>query len=235
MTSYAIHYIQCMHHLWASHLWASSVLPCNLLSCRRQSQTSLKHSSCRPPFQTVAAAIPYLVLCPGCSAANQDILTAVLSSEVPATPLGSFPAIFNQALALGTLSRRRVYHEALQQQQRQKQKNRRWQAGLQKRKLALDVPCRSAANTAEVSDFHWHLASNDRVRCDQPNTLDVLLIVLGESPSWGLTWVVDMKDAIFADTQHACTAVYSIFDPRPANCPPPSPPLGHPLPIEWLK
>ena len=41
------------------------------------------------------------------------------------------------------------------------------QAGLQKKqKIALDVPCRSAANTAEVSDFHWHLASNDRVRYD---------------------------------------------------------------------
>ena len=98
-----------------------------------------------------------------CSGTNQDMLTAVLSSEVPATPLGSFPAIFNQALALGTVSRRRVYHEA-QQQQRQKRKGRRWQAGFMKKKMALDVPCRSAANTAEVSDFHWHLASNDRVR-----------------------------------------------------------------------
>ena len=185
MTSYAIHYTQRTHHLWAL-----SILPCDLFSCRRQSQRSLaKHSSCRPSLWTVTAAIPYpvtaaipyLVLCPGCSAANQDMLTAVLSSEVPATPLGSFPAIFNQALALGTLSRRRVYHEAHQQQQRQKQKGRRWQAGLQKRKLAVDVPCRSAANTAEVSDFHWHLASNDRVRCDEPNTLDVLLIVLGEA------------------------------------------------------
>ncbi len=197
MTSYAIHYTQRTHHLWAL-----SVLPCDLLSCRRQSQRSLaKHNSCRPSLWTVTAAIPYpvtaaipypvtaaipyLVLCPGCSAANQDMLTAVLSSEVPATPLGSFPAIFNQALALGTLSRRRVYHEAHQQQQRQKQKGRRWQAGLQKRKLAVDVPCRSAANTAEVSDFHWHLASNDRVRCDEPNTLDVLLIILGEAGIWG--------------------------------------------------
>jgi len=88
------------------------------------------------------------------------MLTAVLSSEVPATPLGSFPAIFNQALALGTVSRRRVYHEAQQHQQRQKKRGKRWQ----KKKIALDVPCRSAANTAEVSDFHWHLASNDRVR-----------------------------------------------------------------------
>jgi len=132
----------------------------------------------------VTAAVPYLVPCPGCSAANQDMLTAVLSSEVPATPLGSFPAIFNQALALGTLSRRRVYHEALQQQQRQKKKGRRWQAGLQKKKLALDVPCRSAANTAEVSDFHWHLASSDRVRCDWAKTLDVVLNVLGEL-HWG--------------------------------------------------
>ena len=48
-----------------------------------------------------------------CSDSNKDLLTAVLSSEVPATPLGSFPAIFNQALALGTVSRRRVYHEVL--------------------------------------------------------------------------------------------------------------------------
>ena len=96
------------------------------------------------------------------SAANQDLLTAVLSSEVPATPLGSFPAIFNQALALGTLSRRRVYHEAHVQQQ--KKKGRKWQAGLQKRQIAVDVPHRSAANTVEASDFHWHLASSDRVR-----------------------------------------------------------------------
>lgn len=103
------------------------------------------------------------------SAANQDLLTAVLSSEVPATPLGSFPAIFNQALALGTLSRRRVYHEA--QMQQQKQKGRQWQAALQKKKIALDVPHRSAANTVEVSDFHWHLASNDRVRHVQNSTM----------------------------------------------------------------
>lgn len=96
------------------------------------------------------------------SAANQDLLTAVLSSEVPATPLGSFPAIFNQALALGTLSRRRVYHEA--QQQQKKRVGKKWQAGLQKKKIAMDVPHRSAANTVEVSDFHWHLASSDKVR-----------------------------------------------------------------------
>ena len=99
-----------------------------------------------------------------CSDANQDMLTAVLSSEVPATPLGSFPALFKQALALGTVSRRRVYHEAQQQQLKQKKKGRRWQAALEKKKIALDVPWRSAANTAEASDFHWHLASNDRVR-----------------------------------------------------------------------
>lgn len=97
------------------------------------------------------------------SAANHDLLTAVLSSEVPATPLGSFPAIFNQALALGMLSRRRVYHEA-QLQQRKKKEGKKWQAGLQKKKIAVDVPHRSAANTVEVSDFHWHLASSDRVR-----------------------------------------------------------------------
>ncbi|KAL3142035.1 hypothetical protein ABBQ32_004668 [Trebouxia sp. C0010 RCD-2024] len=98
------------------------------------------------------------------SAANQDLLTAVLSSEVPATPLGSFPAIFNQALALGTLSRRRVYHEA-QLQRRKKKEGKKWQGGLQKqKKIAVDVPHQSASNTVEVSDFHWHLASSDRVR-----------------------------------------------------------------------
>lgn len=106
-------------------------------------------------------AITALLVC--YSAANQDLLSAVLCSEVPATPLGSFPAIFNQALALGTLSRRRVYHEA-QLQREKKQKGRKWQAGLQKKKIAIDVPHRSATNTVEASDFHWHLASGDRVR-----------------------------------------------------------------------
>lgn len=104
------------------------------------------------------------------SAANQDLLTAVLSSEIPATPLGSFPAIFNQALALGTLSRRRVYHEA--QLQQRKKKDRKWQAGLQKKQIAIDVPHRSAANTVEASDFHWHLASNDRVRYVHSSTIN---------------------------------------------------------------
>lgn len=127
------------------------------------SQVARQLASGEPGVQS--ALIQYLQCADSSSSENEDMLTAVLSSEVPATPLGSFPAIFNQALALGTISRRRVYHEAQQQQQQQKLKRKRWQAGLQKKqKIALDVPCRSAANTAEVSDFHWHLASNDRVR-----------------------------------------------------------------------
>ena len=55
--------------------------------------------------------------------------------------------------------------QALQQQIKQKKKGRRWGATAGS-KLKLDVPTRSAANTAEVSDFHWHLAATDRVRWD---------------------------------------------------------------------
>ena len=40
------------------------------------------------------------------------MVAAVDSSETAAAPLGSFPALFSQALSLGLLSRRRVYHEA---------------------------------------------------------------------------------------------------------------------------
>lgn len=50
------------------------------------------------------------------------------------------------------------------QQQRAKQKKgRRWGATAGS-KLKFDVPSRSAAATAEVSDFHWHLAASDRIR-----------------------------------------------------------------------
>lgn len=37
-----------------------------------------------------------------------------LVRELEARPLTSFPAIFGEALSVGWLSRRRVYHEALQ-------------------------------------------------------------------------------------------------------------------------
>ena len=39
---------------------------------------------------------------------------AVDTHESSAAPLGSFPAIFSQALSLGLLSKRRVYEEARQ-------------------------------------------------------------------------------------------------------------------------
>ncbi len=40
------------------------------------------------------------------------MVEAVDASETAAAPLGSFPAIFSQALSLRLLSRRGVYHEA---------------------------------------------------------------------------------------------------------------------------
>ena len=39
---------------------------------------------------------------------------AVDLHETSAAPLGSFPAIFSQAMSLGLLSKRRVYQEAMQ-------------------------------------------------------------------------------------------------------------------------
>ena len=39
---------------------------------------------------------------------------AVELHETVAAPLGSFPAIFSQAMSLGLLSKRRVYQEAIQ-------------------------------------------------------------------------------------------------------------------------
>ena len=42
----------------------------------------------------------------------EALLEAMSQTDIPATPMGSFPAIFAQPLALGTLSRRRVAHEA---------------------------------------------------------------------------------------------------------------------------
>ncbi len=42
------------------------------------------------------------------------MLEALARHETAATPLGSFPAVFAPQLALGTLSRRRVYADAQQ-------------------------------------------------------------------------------------------------------------------------
>jgi len=45
---------------------------------------------------------------------RQLMLEALARHETAATPLGSFPAVFAPQLALGTLSRRRVYADAQQ-------------------------------------------------------------------------------------------------------------------------
>ena len=45
---------------------------------------------------------------------EEELREAMLPYETAATPLGSFPALFQQAMSLGLLSRRRVYAEAQQ-------------------------------------------------------------------------------------------------------------------------
>ncbi|BDA47584.1 probable pheophytinase, chloroplastic at C-terminar half [Coccomyxa sp. Obi] len=77
--------------------------------------------------------------------------------ETPAMPLGSFPAIFSQALSLGALSRRRVYHEALQLMAASTPLSRLIGGN-------AAVPARAAMTAAETADFHWHLARADRER-----------------------------------------------------------------------
>ena len=102
---------------------------------------------------------------PACSpsAASTALLEAVQQGEHPASPLGSFPAIFAQSMALGLLSRRRV-HQLAQQHLSSLQRpglDLRWAAGS---RLRPSVPAQSALAAAEASDFHWHLAASDRVR-----------------------------------------------------------------------
>ena len=48
-----------------------------------------------------------------------SVRDAVDRHETAAAPLESFPAIFSQAMSLGLLSKRRVYHEATQLLQKQ--------------------------------------------------------------------------------------------------------------------
>lgn len=86
---------------------------------------------------------------------------AVSLSETRVTPLGSFPAIFSQALSFGTLSRRRVFREA----QQVLQGRTAWQQLTGKLKTA-----QSAAVTAEAADFHWHIALADRIRDTRTGT-----------------------------------------------------------------
>ena len=87
--------------------------------------------------------------------AGSPIAEAVAQTETKATPLGSFPAIFAQAVALGTVSRRRVFWEAQQALA---------QASALQQLLARPRPARSAAAAAESADWHWHVARGDRLR-----------------------------------------------------------------------
>ncbi|KAK9905885.1 hypothetical protein WJX75_008118 [Coccomyxa subellipsoidea] len=82
---------------------------------------------------------------------------AVDRFETPAMPLGSFPAIFSQAVSMGTLSRRRAYHEALQSMADTIPIFRLIGGN-------AVVPARAAMTAAETADFHWHLARADRER-----------------------------------------------------------------------
>ena len=115
--------------------------------------------------QAVLVSSPTQLL-PACcsrSAATTALLEAVQQGEHPASPLGSFPAIFAQSMALGLLSRRRV-HQLAQQHLAGLQRpglDLRWTAGS---RLRPSVPAQSALAASEASDFHWHLAASDRVR-----------------------------------------------------------------------
>ncbi len=64
---------------------------------------------------------------------SAKIAAALPLHDTAAAPTGSFPAIFSRALALGVVSRRRLYHEAvLFLQQRKKVRGKRG-GGRQKR------------------------------------------------------------------------------------------------------
>ena len=103
----------------------------------------------------------YLSMSSQAESASSEMQEAVEKSETRRTPLGSFPAIFAQALSLGTLSRRRVFREAEQMLEKR--------TALQQWKGQLKT-ARSAGITAEAADFHWHIASRDRVRDTRTGT-----------------------------------------------------------------
>jgi len=69
----------------------------------------------------------------------EQVASMVQQFEMPSAEGASFPKLFATALLLGTLSRRRVYHEAMS-------------------KASGSLPTRAAALTAESADFHWQLA-----------------------------------------------------------------------------
>ena len=106
----------------------------------------MKESSCRQ----------YLEVSTSGTGAAPEMQDAVDQTETRATPLGSFPALFAQAMSLGTLSRRRAFCEA----------QTLLEGDNPLRRLAGDklATARSAAATADAADFHWHLARGDRVK-----------------------------------------------------------------------
>jgi hypothetical protein len=64
-------------------------------------------------FSQRTCGTEWLDACSGLELA-EELRQAVGRYETAATPLGSFPALFQQALSLGLLSRRRVHAEASQ-------------------------------------------------------------------------------------------------------------------------
>ncbi len=89
-----------------------------------------------------------------------QVQEAIDQTETRATPLGSFPALFSQAMSLGTLSRRRVFFEAQSLLEGEGNSNAfsRLTGG------NTTTTAKSARATADAADFHWHLARGDRLK-----------------------------------------------------------------------
>ena len=84
---------------------------------------------------------------------GQTMRDAVDRHETDAAPLESFPAIFSQAMSLGLLSKRRVYHEATQLLQKQ--------SGTLKALTGAHLQCMEAECPAELhrsclAPITWH-------------------------------------------------------------------------------
>ena len=102
---------------------------------------------------TITICRRYLGSAASPSGDDSDMSEAIDLTETRATPLGSFPAIFSQAIALGTLSRREIYAQA-----------QRSSAEGTGRGFGNLRTAEAAATTAEAADFHWHLARADGLR-----------------------------------------------------------------------
>jgi len=89
------------------------------------------------------------------NAVGLQMREAIDQTETRATPLGSFPALFAQAMSLGILSRRRVFCEAQSLLEGD---------NLLRRLGVTQTTARSAVATADAADFHWHLAREDRLK-----------------------------------------------------------------------